>query len=266
MERLDAVAVLYRVAALVADAEPHKQPVRVDHYRQGPYDALLTLSSGRSVGLLRQGPTLPSANLRYRLRSMENLLSKQRPPVTLVLTHADQATRRAVRTLGHPMQHRTIFVATEGELLAGDHTGIVWQQCGAGMGDNPPVKSSPAVPFACSVWPMVLQEGRPLEANGTDRSHPIARGHGRRGNRGGRGVGFGRLAGRAAGTDSWNGPLRQEIPLHLQLADLLVQPGDQGGVVLGLLPLVLAEDADSAFGEGFLPSLNLAWVDFIPGG
>ena len=102
-DRLDTVASLYRVAALVADADPHKQPVRVDHYRQGPYDMLTTLSAGRSVGLLRQGPTLPSANLRYRLRSLENLPSKQRTTVTLALTHSDQATRRAVRTLGHPM-------------------------------------------------------------------------------------------------------------------------------------------------------------------
>ena len=144
-ERLDTVAALYRVAALVADADPHKQPVRVDHYRQGPYDMLITLSAGRSVGLLRQGPTLPSANLRYRLRSLENLPSKHRTTVTLVLTHSDQATRRAVRTLGHPMQHRTTFVATEGEMLAGDHRGVVWQQCGAGMGDNPPVKVVPDV-------------------------------------------------------------------------------------------------------------------------
>ena len=144
-ERLDGVAALYRVAALVADADPHQQPVRVDRYRQGPYDVLITLSGGRSVGISRQGATLPSANLRYRLRSLENLPSKQRTTVTLVLTHSDQATRRAVRTLGQPMQHRTTFVATEGELLAGDHRGIVWQQCGAGMGDNPPVKVIPGV-------------------------------------------------------------------------------------------------------------------------
>ena len=55
-ERLDAVAVLYRVAALVADSDPHNDSVRVDHYRQDPYDMLLTLSGGRSIGLLRQGP------------------------------------------------------------------------------------------------------------------------------------------------------------------------------------------------------------------
>ena len=62
-ERLDAVAVLYRVAAMVADTDPHQNPVRMDHYRHGPYDMLLTLSKGRSIGLLRQGPTLPTSKI-----------------------------------------------------------------------------------------------------------------------------------------------------------------------------------------------------------
>ena len=139
-ERLDAVAVLYRVAAIVADADSHQKLVRVDHYRHGPYDMLLTLSGGRSVGILRQGPALPTSRLRYRLRSIERLDSSDRPFVTLVLTHADQATRRAVRSLGDPSEHLRTFVATEGELLAGDHKGVVWQQCGSGLGDDPPVR------------------------------------------------------------------------------------------------------------------------------
>ncbi len=58
-ERLDAVAVLYHVAAMVADADPHSDPVRVDHYRRGPYDMLLILSGGRSIGLIRQGRCFP---------------------------------------------------------------------------------------------------------------------------------------------------------------------------------------------------------------
>ena len=134
-ERLDAVAVLYRVAAMVADADPHSDLVRVDHYRHGPYDVLLTLSGGRSIGLIRQGPALPTSRLRYRLRSIERLDSGEMPFVTLVLAHADQATRRALRSLGDPSEHRRTFVATEGELLAGDHTGVVWQQCGSGVGE-----------------------------------------------------------------------------------------------------------------------------------
>ncbi len=142
-ERLDAVAVLYRIAAMVADSDPHNDPMRVDHYRRGPYDMLFTLSGGRSVGLLRQGPMLSTANLRYRLRSIERLDSSETPFVTLVLTHADQATRRAIRSLGDPSEHHRTFAATEGELLAGDHNGVVWQQCGSGLGDDPPVLVSP---------------------------------------------------------------------------------------------------------------------------
>ena len=65
--------------------------------------------------------------------------------------------------------------------------------------------------------------------------------------------------------NSWTGPLRQEIPLHLQLADLLVEAGDQGGVVPGFLVLAVAEDAGGALHKGFLPSLNLAGVDLVPG-
>ena len=139
-ERLDAVAVLYHVAAVIARADPQDQPVRVDHHRQGPYDLLITpvsstgqaLSAGRSLGIVRQGPALSSANLRYRLRTLEQLRARQRPTATLVLTHSDQATRRAFRTLGNPMEHRSTFVATEGELLAGDARSPVWQQCGNG--------------------------------------------------------------------------------------------------------------------------------------
>ena len=140
-ERLDAVAVLYHVVAFTADADPDGEPVRVDHYRQGPYDLLITLSGGRSVGVLRQGATLPSAHLRYRLRTIENLPVSERPTITLVITGSDQATRRAVRTLGHPVEHQAFFVATEGEQLARDHQAVAWQQCGHGMGTQ--VKIAP---------------------------------------------------------------------------------------------------------------------------
>ena len=142
-ERMDAVAVLYRVAAIIADADPHRNPLRVDHYRSGPYDMLITLSGGRSIGIIRQGAALPTSNLRYRLRSVEHLPSRQRPFVTLVLTHADQATRRAIRSLGDPSEHRRTFVATEGEVLTGDHTSAFWQQCGSGLGNDPPVLIDP---------------------------------------------------------------------------------------------------------------------------
>ena len=64
----------------------------------------------------------------------------------------------------------------------------------------------------------------------------------------------------------WAGHLRQEIPLHLQLADLLVQAGDQGVVVPGLLLLAVAEDTGGALYLSLLPGLNLPDMDLVPGG
>ncbi len=60
------------------------------------------------------------------------------------------------------------------------------------------------------------------------------------------------------------GPLRQEMPLHLQLADLLVQSGNQGGIVPGPLVRAVAEDDGGALGECFLPGPYPGRVDFIP--
>ena len=117
--------------------------MRVDHHRQGPYDLLITLSGGRSLGIVRQGPMLSSANLRYRLRTLEQLHVRQLPLATLALAHSDQASRRAFRTLGNPDEHRNTFVATEGELLAGDAQAPVWQQCGGGVNRDRPEQVNP---------------------------------------------------------------------------------------------------------------------------
>ena len=134
--------------------------MRVDHCCQGPYDALLTLSGGRSLGLLRQGPLLPTAPLRYRLRSLERLRDDERPTGTLLLTYADRATRRAIRSVGAPWHHRTTIVVTAGELLAGDAAAVVWQQGGTGIADQPPAAIAPDAALADIVaWTERLRPG-----------------------------------------------------------------------------------------------------------
>ena len=147
-ERLDAVAVLYYVAAMIAEADPEQQPVRLDHYRQGPYDALLTLSGGRSIGLLRQGPMLSAANLRFRLRTIERLDWTRSPSLTLVLTDSEQDSRRAVRALADPGLHDTTLVGSAADLIAaGLHTSV-FQQGGYGYPNTPtigPEASMPAI-------------------------------------------------------------------------------------------------------------------------
>ncbi len=169
-ERLDAVGVLYHTAAMVAAADPGKKPLRVDLYRQGPYDMLITFSERRAIGVMRQGPSLPTANFRYRLRSMEMLPSNKKHTVTLVLTHSDQASRRAVRTLGDYDHHNRTFVTTEEEFLAWYHESPCWQRCGEGSNNSLPVKIDPSI----SLSTIVRWMGRTLEAS---ELHQRATGH-----------------------------------------------------------------------------------------
>ena len=70
---------------------------------------------------------------------------------------------------------------------------------------------------------------------------------------------------RAAAPGSWTGPFRQEIPFHFQLADLLVEPGDEDRIGFLALFVVAAEDAGRSCQQGFLPRLDLARMDFVPG-
>ena len=144
---------LYHAAALIAEVDPHGQPVRVDLYRQGPYDALLILSGGRSIGLIRHGPTLSLPNLRYRFGAMERLRYAERPTVVLILTHSAHAMGRTVRALDIPIDHRDIFVAREAVVLAADADEVVWQGCGNGVDMHPPVSIDPTLSLrAAMVW------------------------------------------------------------------------------------------------------------------
>ncbi|MDE2987453.1 MAG: replication-relaxation family protein [Chloroflexota bacterium] len=168
-ERLDSVAVLYRVAALVAEVDPERQPVRVDHYRQGPYDALLTLSGGRSVGLLHQGPMLSAANLRFRLRTIERLDWAKTPWLTLVLTDSEQDTRRAVRALADPNQHETAFVACAGDLIAAGPRRPAFQQCGYGFPNTPSIGPDASLPTMLA-W--ITRRVAAYTRNDPSESHP----------------------------------------------------------------------------------------------
>ena len=172
-ERLDALAVLYHTAAMVATASPRKKPLRVDLYRQGPHDMLITFSKTKAIGIMRQGPILPTANFRYRIRSMEMLTDGKKHTVTLVLTHSDQASRRAIRTLGDFTPHRRTFVATEPDLLAGYHRSTVWQQCGEGQNNILPVKIEPSLSLATIVpWMGQVREATEFYQRATGQTPP----------------------------------------------------------------------------------------------
>ncbi len=92
MERLDALAVIYRLACTVSTVA---FPVRFRWYRSLPLDAGLTLPGGRTVGILRQGPTADRTGFAKRLwRLREGAV----PGTVLVLT-ADRVRLRHARRL-----------------------------------------------------------------------------------------------------------------------------------------------------------------------
>ena len=136
-ERLDTVAVLYRVASMIAECDSSEAPIVFDHCRSGPYDMQLRMPSGGSIGLIRQGPMLTSASLRYRVRTIERMNVTERPLVTLILADSEQDMRRTLRTIADPSEHRETCVAITAEALIGKAKQQVWQPGGFGYASIP---------------------------------------------------------------------------------------------------------------------------------
>ena len=95
MDRLDALASIYRVACAVADVA---YPIRFRWYRSNPLDAAMTLPDGRSVGVVRQGITADRTGFTRRLRRLAN---GPVPGTLLILTPDEVRLRHARRMLSN---------------------------------------------------------------------------------------------------------------------------------------------------------------------
>ena len=93
LERLDALAVIYRLASLLSDAA---FPIRFRWYRALPLDAAVTLPDGRTVGIIRQGLTADRSGFAKRLW---RLREGPMPGTVLVLMADDVRLRHARRLL-----------------------------------------------------------------------------------------------------------------------------------------------------------------------
>ncbi len=93
VDRLDALAVIYRLAATVANAA---HPVRFRWYRAAPLDAAMTLPGGRTLGVLRQGAAADRTGFAKRVR---RLADGPLPGVVLVLVPDEVRLRHARRLL-----------------------------------------------------------------------------------------------------------------------------------------------------------------------
>ena len=180
-ERLDAVAALYRVASIIATLDASDAPVVVTHCRTGPFDLLLRLPSGGTVGLVRQGPMLTNASLRYRIRTIERINAGERPLLTLILTDSEQDMRRVLRAIADPSTHTETLVAVTGDVIAVRGEPRVWQQGGYGFASTPTLE--PDVPLSIIVahahrladaYPMLSrsQMVRPANSSRSDLPDP----------------------------------------------------------------------------------------------
>ena len=123
MERLDALAAIYRLACAVSGVA---FPIRFRWYRALPLDAGLTLPGGRTVGIVRQGLTADRTGFAKRLWRLRD----GPMPGTALILMADEVRLRHAR--------RLLSAAPVPALLAVERRAVL-----AGAGDR--IWSPPAV-------------------------------------------------------------------------------------------------------------------------
>ena len=124
MERLDAVAAIYRVAVLIADYYP---PTRMSWYRAAALDASITLGDGRTIGIIRQGQMSDRSSFAKRFGRLRD---GPMPGGIIVLTQ-DEIRRRHTRRMMFTERVPT-FVGVESEAAFAGPDDRIWQMPGSG--------------------------------------------------------------------------------------------------------------------------------------
>ncbi|MDE2753961.1 MAG: replication-relaxation family protein [Gemmatimonadota bacterium] len=112
MERLDAVAVVYRLSSFMA---AEQGPVALRWYRAAPLDAAIELPDGRALGVLRQGRTSDRTGFSKRLRRL-----REGPlPGAVLLLMPDEVRLRYARRLLKESPIRALLALEQDAALAG---------------------------------------------------------------------------------------------------------------------------------------------------
>ncbi len=119
MERLDAVAVVYRLASAISNAA---YPIRFRWYRAMPMDAAVTLSDGRTLAVVRQGLTAERTAFSKRLWRLREAF---RPSAVLLLM-LDEVRLRHTRRLvaGAPFM---TYLALESDVASAGAGTPIWR-------------------------------------------------------------------------------------------------------------------------------------------
>ena len=119
LERLDALAVVYRLASGVSNLA---YPLRFRWYRAMPVDAAMTLPGGRTVAIVRQGLTSDRTGFSKRLW---RLTQGQRPGAVLMLMPDEVRLRHARRLLARTSV--PALLAPEREAAAAAPDDPIWR-------------------------------------------------------------------------------------------------------------------------------------------
>ena len=112
MERLDALASIYSAASAVSDVA---FPIRFRWFRAAPLDAAMTLPGGRTVGVVRQGPTADRSGFAKRLWRL-----RERPmPGTVLILMADEVRLRHARRALSATEAPGLFTLERLAMVAG---------------------------------------------------------------------------------------------------------------------------------------------------
>ena len=119
LERLDGVASIYRLAAAIAGSE---WPLRFRWYRAQPMDAALALPDGRSLFVVREGPTADRTSFGKRLW---RLREGPRPGACLLLVPDAVRLRHTSRLMARAPS--PAFLALERDAVASGPDARVWR-------------------------------------------------------------------------------------------------------------------------------------------
>ena len=119
LERLDAVAVVYRLACAVAQVH---HPLVFRWYRAMPLDAALVLPDGRSVAVVRQGSTSDRTAFAKRLWRLGQLT----PTSAVLMLLPDEVRLRQARRLAAALPG-PVFLALEDDAASTGAGAAVWR-------------------------------------------------------------------------------------------------------------------------------------------
>ena len=120
LERLDAVGIIYRLAATISNIA---HPIRFRWFRAKPMDAAITLPDGRAVFFVRQGLTSDRTAFPKRLwRLREDV---PHPSAVLILAPDEVRLRQARRLLAGAQA--ASFLALERDAVSADPSTPIWR-------------------------------------------------------------------------------------------------------------------------------------------